>query len=65
LRQHPQTAQAYADLKQSLARQFETDRNAYAEAKTTFIEQVLAEALFGQPPAAADRPPIVTDEHVE
>ena len=43
LRQHPQTAQAYADMKQSLVHKFETDRDAYTEAKTTFIEQVLAE----------------------
>ncbi|WP_261560024.1 GrpB family protein [Frankia tisae] len=47
LRTHPQTAQAYAALKRSLAAQFRTNRDAYTEGKTTFIEQVLAKATTG------------------
>jgi len=34
----------YADLKQSLARTFEFDREAYTEAKTPFIARVLSES---------------------
>ncbi|WP_261576283.1 GrpB family protein [Frankia gtarii] len=45
LRTHPQTAQAYAALKRSLAAKFRTNRDAYTESKTTFIEQVLAKAI--------------------
>jgi GrpB-like predicted nucleotidyltransferase (UPF0157 family) len=41
LRTHQTTARAYGQLKRSLARQFRTDRAAYTEAKTQFIEQVL------------------------
>ena len=44
LRTHPATARAYGELKQSLARQFRTDRTAYTEAKTAFIERVLTDA---------------------
>src|SRR5215472_5315258 len=42
LRAHPGTARAYAELKRSLASRFRNDRDAYTEAKTTFIELVLA-----------------------
>ena len=51
LRTHPDTARAYGELKRSLASQFRNDRNAYTEAKTAFIEQVLAAS------AADDCPP--------
>jgi GrpB-like predicted nucleotidyltransferase (UPF0157 family) len=44
LRTHPATACAYAELKRSLARRFCTDRTAYTEAKTAFIDQVLTSA---------------------
>lgn len=49
LREHPDTARAYADLKVRLARQFSAtafaSRQAYADAKTDFIERVIAAAL--------------------
>jgi hypothetical protein len=41
LRTHQTTARAYGQLKRSLAMQFRTDRAAYTEAETQFIEQVL------------------------
>jgi GrpB-like predicted nucleotidyltransferase (UPF0157 family) len=42
LRADPAAAQAYGDLKRTLAARLSGDRNAYTEAKSTFIEQVLA-----------------------
>jgi GrpB-like predicted nucleotidyltransferase (UPF0157 family) len=49
LRDHTDTKQAYAELKQRLALQFsatdERAREAYAEAKTGFIERIIALAL--------------------
>lgn len=42
LRTHPDAADAYAQLKRSLADRFRDERAAYAEAKTAFVEQVLA-----------------------
>lgn len=49
LREHPETAQAYAQLKLRLAAQFsaatQASRQAYADAKTAFIEQVIAAAF--------------------
>lgn len=44
LRQHPESAQAYATLKQTLAARFEHDRDAYTEAKADFVAQVLRQA---------------------
>jgi GrpB-like predicted nucleotidyltransferase (UPF0157 family) len=41
LRRSPALAGKYAVLKQSLAQQFEFDRDAYTEAKAPFIERVL------------------------
>lgn len=54
LQAHPQAAHAYAELKKSLARRFHTDRLAYSEAKSTFIEQVLQ--ATAQDPASGDQP---------
>ena len=49
LREHPVTAREYADLKVRLARQFDAAtfgaRQAYADAKTEFIERVIADAF--------------------
>jgi GrpB-like predicted nucleotidyltransferase (UPF0157 family) len=42
LRADPPAARAYADLKRSLAARFRHDRAAYADAKTDFIETLLA-----------------------
>ena len=44
LRTHPGEAGAYAELKRSLAEQFRSDRDAYSQGKTTFINHVLAAA---------------------
>jgi GrpB-like predicted nucleotidyltransferase (UPF0157 family) len=38
----PAAAKAYGDLKRTLAARLSHDRNAYTEAKSTFIQQVLA-----------------------
>ena len=44
LRSHPKTAREYATLKRELAVKFKNDREAYADAKTSFVEQVLKDA---------------------
>lgn len=44
LRAHPDTARAYARLKWSLAERFRTDRAAYSDATTAFVERVLTAA---------------------
>jgi GrpB-like predicted nucleotidyltransferase (UPF0157 family) len=49
LRQNPAQADAYAQLKQELARRYPYDVNAYAEAKTDFVEGILTQALDGWP----------------
>jgi GrpB-like predicted nucleotidyltransferase (UPF0157 family) len=41
LRTHPKDAEAYSNLKRELARKFSLDREAYTQAKTNFIEQIL------------------------
>ncbi|MFJ4654839.1 GrpB family protein [Nocardia sp. NPDC088792] len=41
LRNHPDTARTYAQLKKDNARRFGTDRVAYTEAKSAFVEDVL------------------------
>ncbi|GII97594.1 GrpB family protein [Sinosporangium siamense] len=45
LRAHPDTVEAYANLKRTLATRFPDDRVAYTDAKTTFVEGVLAGAV--------------------
>ena len=40
----PEAAERYAALKRELASRFETDREAYTEAKGEFIRAVLAQA---------------------
>jgi GrpB-like predicted nucleotidyltransferase (UPF0157 family) len=42
LRADPEAAGAYADLKRSLAARFGDDRAAYTDAKSAFIEALLA-----------------------
>jgi GrpB-like predicted nucleotidyltransferase (UPF0157 family) len=44
LRADPDTRDAYASLKRTLARQFATDRLAYTEGKTSFIREALGRA---------------------
>ena len=41
LRNHPDEARKYSDLKKSLAMKFKNDRDGYTEAKTEFIERIL------------------------
>jgi len=42
LRAHPDIAKQYAELKNRLAVQYRTDREGYTEAKTNFVESILA-----------------------
>lgn len=44
LRSDPQAAQRYVDVKRALARRHYDDRHAYAAAKGSIVEQLLAEA---------------------
>jgi len=44
LRTHPEMAQQYLKLKKDLADKYGTDRESYTDAKTSFIEQVVARA---------------------
>lgn len=44
LRAHPGTAQAYEELKQTLAARYRNDRPAYTDAKSDFIRSVVARA---------------------
>lgn len=44
LKNHPQEAKEYGDLKQKLAQKFHNDRKAYADAKTIFVEEILKRA---------------------
>ena len=44
LRTHPATAQQYYEYKKSLSAKYGSDRVGYTEAKTAFIESVLAQA---------------------
>jgi len=45
LRTHPETAQEYYKLKKELASKYGTNREGYTEAKTSFIESVVAKAF--------------------
>lgn len=44
LRAHPEAAQQYYQLKKELAARYGSDREAYAEAKTLFIESIVAKS---------------------
>jgi GrpB-like predicted nucleotidyltransferase (UPF0157 family) len=48
MRTHGQQADEYADLKRELAGRYRDDRDAYAAAKSTFIEAVLERAERGE-----------------
>jgi GrpB-like predicted nucleotidyltransferase (UPF0157 family) len=45
LRTHPETSRQYCELKKRLASEYGSDREGYTEAKTSFIESVVAKAL--------------------
>jgi len=49
LRTHPDTAQAYAELKIRLAQMYPSDREAYSHAKTDFVRAIEALVLHGRP----------------
>ncbi|MEE9600306.1 MAG: GrpB family protein [Thermoplasmata archaeon] len=48
LRTHAKVAQEYFELKRELAARYRTDRDAYTDAKTSFIESVIARARTSQ-----------------
>jgi GrpB-like predicted nucleotidyltransferase (UPF0157 family) len=48
LRTHPEDAQEYYRLKKNLAARFGRDREGFTDAKTPFIESVVARARSGQ-----------------
>ena len=48
LRAHPKVAQDYYELKKRLASKFGSNREGYTEAKTSFIESVVAKAKAEQ-----------------
>jgi GrpB-like predicted nucleotidyltransferase (UPF0157 family) len=45
LRSHPETSRQYCKLKKKLASEYGSDREGYTEAKTEFIESIVAKAL--------------------
>ena len=48
LRQDPQLRMAYSSLNDDLARKHQSDRNAYSNAKTEFVQSVLEAAGVGR-----------------
>ena len=42
---HPEEVKRYEDLKVDLAKKFENDREAYTEAKTEFVKEIVTKAL--------------------
>ncbi len=49
LRTHPETAKQCYELKKNLAAKYGSDRGSYTEAKTTFIESIVARAASDMP----------------
>lgn len=48
LRDHPEYAKQYANLKKNLAEQFKYDREGYTDAKGEFVNQILKQAGFNK-----------------
>jgi GrpB-like predicted nucleotidyltransferase (UPF0157 family) len=48
LRDHPEEARHYADLKKTLAARFSADRESYTSAKTDYIQEIVARAKAGR-----------------
>lgn len=48
LRGHPEEARRYADLKKTLTARFNPDRESYTNAKTDYIQEIIARAKAGQ-----------------
>ena len=40
LRQHPEIASQYAELKKDLAKEYKNDREGYTDAKTDFVKRI-------------------------
>ncbi len=59
LREYPEIANKYEQLKLSLRKQFEHDRDGYTEAKTEFVKRYTAEAksLYGRNAYEAEKYP--------
>jgi GrpB-like predicted nucleotidyltransferase (UPF0157 family) len=53
LRTHADDARAYGDLKRKLASQFRDDREAYNQAKTDFVTEILSRTLRNFSPPCA------------
>ncbi len=49
LRDHPDDARRYADLKRELAAKFRDDREAYTDGKTAFIREIERRSLAAKP----------------
>jgi GrpB-like predicted nucleotidyltransferase (UPF0157 family) len=45
LRAHQQEARIYEQLKRRLATEYQTDREAYADAKSAYVESVMRKAI--------------------
>jgi len=45
LRNHPEACRQYCELKRKLASKYGSDREGYTEAKTSFIESIVAKTL--------------------
>jgi GrpB-like predicted nucleotidyltransferase (UPF0157 family) len=45
LRAHPEEAETYGQLKRRLATEYRTDREAYTDAKSAYIERVMRKAI--------------------
>lgn len=54
LRDEPETARAYLELKRDLSARFRDDREAYTEAKSAFIRRTV-DRLRGSPPRSVGR----------
>jgi GrpB-like predicted nucleotidyltransferase (UPF0157 family) len=64
LQADPGVARAYGDLKRTLAARLSHDRNAYTEAKSAFVERVLAAASPGSAgPRWGREPPASSGQH--
>jgi len=56
LRAHPEEAQQYYQLKRELAAKFASDRDAYTEMKTSFIESVVNKARVSKTQGEPSKP---------
>jgi GrpB-like predicted nucleotidyltransferase (UPF0157 family) len=57
MREHPETARAYAELKQSLADECDGDMGCYSDGKTAFIREVEQRAALWKRDSSSDHRP--------